>query len=63
MCQKHLLFESYLLIKKINSEAFKAAEEERWNEWKYIFGQMYPDSFTAQKLFLINSIRKKYPTD
>ena len=53
-------FEEYLQSKKIDSHLFKTAEPERWNEWKIIFEQMSPASFTAQKLYLINSTRRKY---
>lgn len=53
-------FEEYLRIKKIDSKAFKEANFEVWKEWKKIFEQIHPDSFTAQKKFLINEIRRKY---
>ncbi|MBC7451773.1 MAG: hypothetical protein H7259_09820 [Cytophagales bacterium] len=53
-------FEEYCLKKKINSEAFLSAEPERWDEWKFLFEQMHPDSFTEQKKFLINETRRKY---
>ena len=53
-------FEEYLISKKIDSQAFKAAEAMLWNEWNGLFDQMSADSFTAQKLYLINSIRRKY---
>lgn len=54
-------FEEYLLSKKIDSVAFKAAEPARWNEWERDFSELHPDSFTLQKLNLINPIRRKYP--
>lgn len=54
-------FEEYLSGKKIDSLAFKAAEPERWKEWESEFEQLHPDSFTLQKLNLINPIRRKYP--
>ena len=53
-------FEEYLISKKIDSQAFKTAESAMWNEWNGLFDQMSADSFTAQKLYLINSIRRKY---
>jgi len=56
-----MTFEEYLSTKKIDSNAFQQAESQRWSEWKHIFGHMSADSFTAQKLFLINPIRRKYP--
>ena len=54
-------FEEYLTKKKIASDAFKQAEEQIWRKWKELYEQMHPDSFTTQKLFLINPIRRKYP--
>jgi hypothetical protein len=54
-------FEQYLLDKKINSAAFKTAEPARWEEWQGEFDQINPNSLTAQKLYLINPIRRKYP--
>jgi len=55
-----MTFEEYLIGKKINSEAFKIAEPLLWEEWHTLFNQMSPVSFTAQKLYLINPIRRKY---
>jgi hypothetical protein len=54
-------FEAYLISKKIDSAAFLKAEPELWKEWNYEFEQMHPNSFTVQKLNLINPIRRKYP--
>lgn len=54
-------FEEYLSAKKINSSAFQAAEPVRWKEWEMEFSQLHADSFTLQKLNLINPIRRKYP--
>ncbi|MTI39975.1 hypothetical protein [Fulvivirga lutimaris] len=53
-------FEDYLKDKKIDSAAFKQGDIELWNDFKNQFEQMHPKSFTAQKLFLINEIRRKY---
>ncbi|MBS1544137.1 MAG: hypothetical protein JST14_10920 [Bacteroidetes bacterium] len=53
--------EEYLQEKKINAEAFKAAEPERWKEWTEIFSQMHPNSFTARQLYMINGIRRRFP--
>ncbi len=54
-------FEEFLKNKKIDSARFKATEPARWQEWQELFIQMHPKSFTAQKLYLINPIRRKYP--
>ncbi len=53
-------FEEYLVSKKIDSEAFRVAEPALWNEWNGLFEAMSPASFTAQKLYLINPLRRKY---
>lgn len=55
-----MTFEEYCIKKKINSEAFRAQEPERWLEWKLQFEQMHPNSFTEQKKFLINETRRTY---
>lgn len=55
-----MTFEEYLTSKKIDSAAFKAAEPARWKEWNDLFDQLSPQSFTAQKLYLINPTRRKY---
>ena len=53
-------FEDYLISKKIDSATFRLAEPAVWESWKTEFEQMHPNSFTAQKLYLINPIRRKY---
>jgi hypothetical protein len=53
-------FEAYLISKKIDSEAFRNAEPQVWAAWKKEFEQVHPNSFTVQKLNLINPIRRKY---
>lgn len=54
-------FEEYLAKKKINAKAFHEGNPEKWLEFKVLFEQVHPDSFAAQKLFLINNIRRSYP--
>ena len=53
-------FESYLWSKKIDAAAFEAAEPGLYDAWKREFDQLHPNSFTVQKLNLINPIRRKY---
>jgi len=53
-------FEEYLIKKKINSDLFKMKESELWNNLKREFQEMNEKSFTSQKLFLINPLRRKY---
>lgn len=54
-------FEDYLRGKKIDSDAFRTNEPVLWESWKVEFEQMHPNSFTVQKLNLINPVRRKYP--
>ncbi|MBL6446925.1 hypothetical protein JMN32_11435 [Fulvivirga sp. 29W222] len=56
-------FQEYLHSKKIDSDAFKQAHSLQWHEWQSVFDQMHPKSFSSQKLFLINSLRHKFPYD
>jgi hypothetical protein len=54
-------FELYLSEKKIDSQAFKKDEPEKWQQFLEIFSQVNPASFTVQKKFLINDLRRLYP--
>jgi len=56
-------FEEYLIQKKINSKTWQSAESEKWQSFKTLFEQVHPDSFTAQKKFLINDLRRMYPLE
>jgi hypothetical protein len=53
-------FEAYLTSKKIDSAAFQKAEPELWENWQKEFELLHPNSFTSQKLYLINPVRRKY---
>lgn len=53
-------FEEYLLQKKIDASLFQRTEPVRYAEWQNEFVQLHPDSFTAQKKFLLNDTRRKY---
>lgn len=54
-------FEAYLISKKIDPAAFEKAEPLLWKTWNMEFESMHPNSFTAQKLYLINPIRRMFP--
>ena len=54
-------FEEYLVSKKIDSAVFREKEQAVWLAWQTDFEQMHPNSFTVQKLNLINPVRRKYP--
>ena len=53
-------FLEYLTQKKIDAGAFRQAEPTRYLEWETLFGQVHPESFTAQKKFLLNDLRRRY---
>ncbi|WP_420582487.1 hypothetical protein [Reichenbachiella sp.] len=53
-------FNTYLSTKKIDASKFKASEPELYEKLELVFAESHPASFTAQKLFLINPIRRKY---
>lgn len=55
-----MTFSEYLVSKKIDEQLFKAAEPTRFEEWETLFAQMHTESFTAQKKFFINKIRRAY---
>ncbi len=54
-------FEEYLISKKIDPKAFKRNSGDQFESLKTLFEQVHPNSFTAQKLFLINDIRRSNP--
>jgi hypothetical protein len=56
-----MTFEEYLESKKINPLGFKSGDLELYNDFYKVFEHVSPASFTQQKLFLINSVRRKYP--
>lgn len=53
-------WEEFLQQKKIDGEAFRRNEPGRYAEWERAFVQMHPESFTTQKKFLLNEVRRKY---
>lgn len=58
--KKMMTFTEYLQSKKIDEAKFRKAEPQRFDEWEMLFTQMHPESFTSQKKFLLNPIRRKY---
>ncbi|MFB9296174.1 hypothetical protein [Persicitalea jodogahamensis] len=53
-------FKEYLVQKNIAEEKFRAGEPALFQEWELLFSEIHPDSFTAQKKFLINDIRRRF---
>jgi len=58
---EELTFTAYLKSKKIDTKSFFNAEKETFEKWKKEFDLMHPNSFTQQKLFLINKVRRNHP--
>lgn len=52
-------FVDYLIQKKIDPSLFEKKDKETFVSWKLEFEQMHPESFTAQKKFKINPLRRK----
>lgn len=55
-----MTFEDYCTKKKIDSARFKEDDPEQWKALAAIFEQISENSFTQQKKFLINDLRRKY---
>jgi len=55
-----MTFEDYLSGKKIDPALFRAGEPARWSAFRASFEGVHPDSFTAQKKFLLNDLRRRY---
>jgi hypothetical protein len=53
-------WEEYCLSKKIDCGLFQKSDPEKWLELKGVFEQIHPNSFTEQKKFIINDIRRRY---
>jgi hypothetical protein len=53
-------FEAFLRQKKIDPGKFKKEDPALYEELRTLYNQVHPGSFIAQKLFLINRIRRKY---
>jgi hypothetical protein len=53
-------FDNYLTKKKINFSVFKTTEPILYARFKEAFMLMHEDSFTAQKLYFLNKLRRKY---
>lgn len=53
-------FKDYLEKKKIDPANFAKSEPALFKKLKEYFVQVHPESFTMQKKFLINDLRRKY---
>jgi hypothetical protein len=55
-----MTFPDYLTQKNIDAAAFERAEPALYAEWQRLFDQVHPESFTLQKKFFINDVRRRY---
>lgn len=53
-------FEEFCAIKKIDALSFEKSEKLYYADLKEIFEQISVSSFTQQKMFIINKIRRKH---
>lgn len=53
-------FIAFLKKKRIDPEKFRLADPVKFNEFQDLFTQVHVNSFVAQKLFLINQVRRQY---
>jgi hypothetical protein len=57
---ENLEFEDFLRKKNIDVDAFKDRKPDMYIEWVQLFSKVHPESFVAQKKFLINAIRREF---
>ncbi len=57
-----MTFEEYLISKKIDRNLFKNSDSDLFHSWENMFNLIHPLSFTEQNKFIVNKIRRKYPT-
>ncbi|TAH26582.1 MAG: hypothetical protein EAZ07_03755 [Cytophagales bacterium] len=55
-----MTWEEYCIQKKIDSSKFKSVLPSKWQELKNLFEQVHPASFTEQKKFIINDLRRRF---
>lgn len=53
-------FNEYLALKKIDAQHFQCQDPVLYTEWKCLFEQIHPDSFTTLKKFLLNNVRRRH---
>ena len=54
-------FKEYLISKKIDPAKFSVGQPKLYGDFEIEFEEMHINSFSAQKIFLINKIRRSYP--
>lgn len=55
-----MTFSEYLVSKNIDEVSFASQDAQTYSIWKSMFGQVHAASFTEQKKFKINQIRRKF---
>lgn len=55
-----MTFSEYLVSKNIDEVSFASQEVHTYSTWKSMFEQVHAASFTEQKKFKLNQIRRKF---
>lgn len=55
-----MTFSEYLISKNIDEKSFSSQDNSTFLAWKNLFEQVSPSSFTDQKKFKINPVRRKH---
>jgi hypothetical protein len=55
-----MTFDEFLDSKKIDALSFRQQEPVMFADWENNFNQIHPNSFSSQKLYLINAIRRRF---
>lgn len=55
-----MTFSDYLQSKNIDEDNFASKDPQTFSAWKELFDHINPASFTEQKRFKINQIRRKF---
>jgi hypothetical protein len=55
-------FEEFLKRKNIDALAFSEQEPEQFQRWEHLFAQMHEESFVMQQKFILNPIRRRFPS-
>ena len=58
--ESNIDFNEFLDKKNIDFLKFQQNEPSIYSDWKELFCLVHPDSFIAQKKFLINNIRRRF---
>ena len=60
MKMEETVFNEYLIRKKIDPTRFRIGDPDTYSKFEELFDSVHENSFTAQKLFLLNEIRRTF---